>query len=169
MLTQAELKRQLHYDPSTGKFTRLLKSHGRRKAGSEAGSIVRRKHLRYRQICVNYVTYTAHRLAWLYMTGEWPPAGHVIDHINGDGTCNCWINLRLATPGQNCANSRRPSTNTTGYKGVTRTREGKFIAAIRANGKTRHLGVFDEAIDAHTAYREAGEQLWGPFHHAGKP
>jgi hypothetical protein len=35
-----------------------------------------------------------HRVIWFWMTGFWPSE---IDHINGDGTDNRWINLREVT------------------------------------------------------------------------
>ena len=41
-----------------------------------------------------------------------------IDHRDGDGLNNQKSNLRRATPGQNAANKRTPSTNTSGLKGV---------------------------------------------------
>ena len=69
MLTQAELKRQLHYNPETGIFTRLVSTARRIKVGDVAGFNSGQGYL---QICVNYTTYPAHRLAWLYCHGSMP-------------------------------------------------------------------------------------------------
>jgi hypothetical protein len=63
------------------------------------------------------VLYREHRLAWLYMTGEWPT--HEIDHINGDRVDNRFCNLREATASENRWNSRKRVNNTSGYKGVS--------------------------------------------------
>lgn len=46
--------------------------------------------------------YKASRLAWLYMTGEWPK--YEMDHINHVKDDNRWVNLRDVTPAENCAN-----------------------------------------------------------------
>ena len=41
------------------------------------------------------------------MTGAWPSPGTQIDHINHQRTDDRWSNLRLVSPIQNAANSRR--------------------------------------------------------------
>ena len=67
-LTQAELKRQLHYDPMTGVFTWLV-SFRKIWAGKAAGSSTIGG---YTKIGLNGKAYLAHRLARFYVTGERP-------------------------------------------------------------------------------------------------
>jgi len=77
MITQARLKELLNYDPETGIFTRLTYGKGNFYIGSVAGG---RTKNRYIAINLDKKIYLAHRLAHLYMTGEWPK--DQIDHIN---------------------------------------------------------------------------------------
>ena len=74
MLTQERLKEVLHYDPETGIFMWLVAPNGRIRVGMEAGS----SHDGYIGIKVDRILYKAHRLAWFYMTGEWP--ANDVDH-----------------------------------------------------------------------------------------
>lgn len=101
--------------------------------------------------------YPCHRVAWALMTGEWPE--DVIDHKDGDWTNNKWDNLRAATQGQNIANSRKPKTNTSGFKGVTKATKNRWRAKIRHQGKNIHLGLFPRKKDAHAAYVNASIEL----------
>jgi hypothetical protein len=84
------------------------------------------------------------------------------DHIDtGDTLNNQRGNLRAATPAQNAYNSRRRRDNKTGYKGVSYSAAmGRFVACIRLNGKTIHLGFHDSAHAAYAAYCKAA-----PIHH----
>ncbi len=93
MLTQAELKAVLHYDPETGIFTR----YGHNKCGSKT-------YQGYIGIGIKRKTYYAHRLAWLYMTGVWP--SKEIDHKNRIRDDNRWVNLREATRSMQSRNRR---------------------------------------------------------------
>lgn len=90
-LTQEVLKSLLYYDPETGIFVWLV-TRQRSPAGKEAGGYDEKG---YRRICVNGTKVRAHRLAWLYMTGEWPE--DQLDHINGLKDDNRFVNLREAT------------------------------------------------------------------------
>ena len=99
MISQTELKRLLYYEPLSGNFIRLITKCSRAKVGQIAGTT---HPLGYIKICLNKKIYSAHRLAYLYQTGEWPP--FEVDHINGNKSDNSWVNLRLATSSQNKAN-----------------------------------------------------------------
>lgn len=50
----------------------------------------------YRSIDIEGSKYLAHRLAWLYMTGEWPE--YLIRHKNEKNDDNSWDNLVNTTP-----------------------------------------------------------------------
>ena len=88
----------------------------------------------------------------------------LVDHKDGDGL-NCRrSNLRIATRGQNMANTGPNRTNTSGVRGVSRDREtGKWVARIRVNGKTHWLGRFEQIKDAASAYERAARHHFGEF------
>lgn len=156
-LTQARLKELLHYDPETGIFTYKLRFAHRIRVGDPVTSTNDNGYLR---LCLRYKKYYLHRLAWLYMTGEWPL--FQIDHKNTIRADNRWDNLREATNKFNNENRRSAHrTSISGLLGV-RKRKNKFLARIFADGKERHLGAFDTPELAHAAYVDAKRQL-----HAG--
>ena len=170
------LRSVLHYDPETGFFTwrersdlpegRARNAWNARYAGRRAGALVPSKHTTYVTIRINNRHYRAHRLAWLYVTGEWPSGD--IDHEDGDGTHNWFENLRDATRTQNNGNTRRPTNNTSGYKGVVRSHNGKrWVAYIRINGRLLHLGTYDTPQLAHAAYTRAAKAHFGDFARPG--
>jgi hypothetical protein len=106
--------------------------------------------------------YLAHRLAWLYMTNEWPLCN--IDHKDGDKTNNKWANLRLASVSQNAANKKRPATNTSGFKGVYwAPKSQKWAAQIEVNGHSIYLGLFATREGAHAIYCKAATEYFGGF------
>lgn len=149
MLTQKELKRIWNYCPTTGLFTRLVATSPNTKVGDIANH---RQSSGYIQIMVNNKPYLAHRLAWLYMTGEWPKGD--IDHKFGIRDDNRWSELRDVTRSINLQNQRRLRIdNKSGYAGVyLRKEKNKWGACININGKNVHLGVFESAYEA-GAYR----------------
>lgn len=71
----------------------------------------------YRQICVDYRFYYAHRVIWEQFNGPIPD-GMEIDHIDTNKDCNYLWNLRLATRNQNMHNRGIQQNNTSGIKGV---------------------------------------------------
>ena len=153
VLSVEELKRNLHYNPDTGVFTRVASNHPKVKIGDIAGSI----RNGYVVIKINVIAYNAHRLAWLYMTGAMPK--EFIDHINGDRSDNRFCNLREATNAQNVQNEKTlRKNNTTGFAGVIlnkRKKDKRYCAQIKINRKNVALGCFECPKEAHQAYLEA--------------
>jgi len=126
------LKSILHYNPENGKFTWIAVTSNRVKLGMEAGTM---RNNGYLKININSQLYFTHRLAFLYMTGEWPKAH--IDHINGVKDDNRWCNLREATSSQN-------NKNRAGYGTVDKNiypYKGRFAVRVC-------LGTYDTKEEA---------------------
>lgn len=158
ILSQKALKELLHYDPETGEFTWLVSRGRKAKAGSTAGSLDRHE---YQVIGVQGKLYLAHRLAWLYAHGEFPP--NDLDHINRVRADNRLQNLRLATRAENMQNISIPSSNTSGHVGVSWYKRGqKWQASITVNYKRIGLGCFPNIEDA-IAARKAAEKTYHQF------
>lgn len=162
-LTAEQLREVLDYDADTGIFTWKKLRPGGLEPGMAAGSPDNRGYMR---ISVLNRRYKAHRLAWLYVYGEWPP--DCVDHINGVKGDNRIINLRLASRSQNNANRPAYSNNASGIKGVYwEPRRKRWSAQITLNGKKELLGLFREKHAAADAYMEAAKRLFGEFARAG--
>ena len=89
----------------------------------------------------------------------------LVDHINRNGLDNRKANLRTATYTQNSRNRQKTNKNTwSKYKGVTFDyRRKKWLARIVVNRKKRHLGSFNNELDAGRAYDRAAGELYGEF------
>lgn len=171
MITQSELKFIINYDHESGEFTwRNPHKQGPAKVGAKAGTIKwcgsigsKRPYL---YIHFGRKWYRAHRLAWLYMTGEWPD--DQIDHINTDTLDNRFCNLRQATQRQNNYNQNINSKNTSGVKGVSwgKTRN-LWMARTKIDGKAVNLGRFSTIEAAEKKVREAREKWHKEFHNHG--
>lgn len=147
MLTVEELRRVLAYDPESGVFKWRVTLSRRAVSGKRAGS---KNTIGYIEIGIANVSYLAHRLAWLYVTGEWPQ--NEIDHRDGSRANNSFANLRdipHAGQQQNYRRARRDSI--LGYLGVSRNGK-RFSATIQLSGKRTYLGTFDTPRAAHAAY-----------------
>lgn len=148
----AILRADYEYHPDTGVFIHRLSG---RVAGSNTGT-------GYIRIGLRGDYYRAHRLAWLYMTGEPPP--EYIDHINGVRADNRWANLRSANLRQNQYNSRKRPGCKSKLKGVWRyPGTNKWRAYIKPNGKAIFLGTFSTEELAHAAYVAAAQKAFGEF------
>jgi hypothetical protein len=91
-------------------------------------------------------------------------AGQYRDHINGNSLDNRAANIRICTHQQNLFNTKRRTDNSTGYKGVSKiSGSAKFAAHIRINGKTRYIGTYITAQDAHKAYAKEAVRLFGEY------
>jgi len=83
-------------------------------------------------------------------------AGVTVDHRDRNKLDNRRRNLRLATRRQQNMNQGRKRTNKSGFIGVAwHKRAGKWCAGIRINGKSKHLGLFADPVEAACAYDTA--------------
>ena len=143
-LTQEILQHLLDYNPETGIWTwrnPLLRS--KVKPGDIAGRITSGGR---RQLRIASGFYYSSRLAWLYMTGEWPK--DQVDHINRIRDDDRWENLRAANQSQNSYN-RAWAEESGEWRGIRCC--GKQFA-VNIGGK--YLGLFktfDEAKIARDA------------------
>lgn len=156
VLTQERLKEILNYDPETGIFFWKTSVGKKIKAGDIAGCITRYSRM---QICIFGKRYLSHRLAWLYVHGNWPK--NQIDHKNGNPSDNRIDNLRDVTDAQNKQNRHRPnSNNKLCFLGVC-ARGMKFRARIIVDGKTYWLGTFSTPELAQAAYLSGKRKYHG--------
>ncbi len=148
MLSLNELKNSLSYDEFTGLFTWISVSpFGKYKKGDIAGSFD--KGNGYIRIGLNLESYSAHRLAWLYVHGEIPC---IIDHIDGDRTNNRIANLSNGTKLSNSRNQKRNKNNKSGVSGVHwNSNRSKWYATVSVFGKREFIGSFSELDDAISA------------------
>lgn len=98
----------------------------------------------------------AHKLAWLYVTGEYPSC--IVDHVNMVKNDNRYANLRLASKSQNGANSR--ARGSSGIKGAYWSKQ---IKRWYSRIGRRYLGTFDTPEQAHEAYVRAASQEFQEF------
>lgn len=147
------LRAALTYDPATGDFTWLRRpGRGVRtdRVGQVAGAV---NNTGYVAIQIGARKYLAHRLAWLYVHGEWPRSD--LDHINGVRTDNSIANLRPASRTLNAENQRLRE----GSLGVDFHRaSSRWRARITVDGDCRLLGYFASRIEAQEAYLHAKRQ-----------
>lgn len=167
MISHDELLSRLDYDKESGIFTWKL-STARRRSGEEAGGIFTcKKGKQYVVIGIKNKIYYAHRLAFLWVNGEFPPS-HV-DHIDSNGLNNRWNNLRLASRAENSKNVKIKKNNTSGVCGVYFNKQiKKWIAQIGIEGKVRSLGSFVNKEDAITVRQEEQKRLGFHINHGTK-
>lgn len=87
-----------------------------------------------------------------------------VDHINHNTLDNRKINLRLCLNGENNRNTLLRKDSITGYKGVSFDKiNKKYVAQIKYNKKSYHIGRFKTAREAAIAYNEKAKELFGEF------
>lgn len=116
----------------------------------------------YLQVEVEGSNKMLHRIIYEMHFGE-IPLGFQIDHIDGNPLNNRIENLRICTQVQNRQNSKISKNNTTGYRGIVKTPNGKFQARLTYNGKKLYLGLFEKAEDAFECVEIKRKELYGEF------
>lgn len=170
------LRSRLDYDPETGIFTWKPKpvrdgkwrrhdlAWNSRYAGTVAGSLTVNGYL---EITIQSddggrAKYLLHRLAWFYVTGEWPDAD--IDHKDWNKANNRFANLRPAKRFQNNGNRGLQKNNTSGVRGVYwNARARHWIAQIQRDGRISYLGCFKSKEEAAAARLAASEAYFGEY------
>ncbi len=150
--TAERLREVLHYDPDTGVFTARY-THRKRKVGSILGNVSKKGYLYF---WFEGRAQAAHRMAWLYVHGEWPK--DQIDHINRNPADNRIANLRECTNAENRQNIKPEGYGKSGRLGVVQDSTGKWRASIGLDGKRVHLGCFDTIEEAYGVYQEAKQK-----------
>jgi hypothetical protein len=141
-LTQQRLKEKLHYDPNSGIFTYHV-NNKTRKVYFTVGNLTDNGYIR---ISVDNKLYYAHRLAWLYVHGQYPK--DQIDHLDGNRINNRINNLRLAT---SQINAQNPKCEYRGYN-----KHGtKWRVRICVNNELIYIGSYDTEEEASIAYINA--------------
>lgn len=151
-LTQGILKCYLSYEPLTGIFTWVAGTpNSTRSINFDVGYLDKDG---YRIIGLLGKRYKAHRLAFLYMTGEMPK--NKVDHKDGQPSNNVWTNLRETDNSGNQQNKRKKKNSTSVYFGVffykTYRGQKKYHAYINENGAQRLIGRYLTELEAHNAY-----------------
>ena len=158
MITQERLKELFDYNPETGKFIRKV-SKGNTAIGDEGGS---ENGEGYLQIMIDGRVYQAHRLVFLWETGLFPKS--LVDHKDGNGSNNRRDNLRVASRSNNCLNSKRSASNTSGAKGVSFHKQTqKYRVQVTIKGKQQYFGGYDNLELADLVATEARNKYHGDF------
>lgn len=146
------------YEQDTGNFVRKFQANcADGKPGSIAGSLKKDGRIWIR---IDGIKYTAHRLAWLYMTGSWPT--DMIDHKDLNRENNAWSNLREATNSTNKMNTGPQTNNKLGIKNVHALPNGSFKASV-GKDKQYHQKIFKDCASAAQWAEQKRRELHGEF------
>lgn len=114
----------------------------------------------YIVIKIDGIPFKAHRLAWYFVTGEQPV---MIDHKNGNGLDNRFLNLRDCDHSGNAKNHGKTINGSGLPCGVRLIKSGKYQARITCDGNLMSLGAFDTAEQAESVYKEKRAELFKEF------
>ena len=107
--------------------------------------------------------FTVHRLVAKAFL-ENPDNKQMIDHTDENKANNNVKNLRWATASENGCNRGKQINNKSNYKGVCFNKSrNKYIAQIRINGKTKHLGYYETVEEASRVYDAKAKEINGEF------
>ena len=144
------------YDPDTGVIRWKIKWFNQ-EIGNVAGCVNTKG---YRNLKYKYITYKAHRIAWLLTYKHWPK--NQLDHNNRIRDDNRLCNLQEVNNSINQRNQKLPSNNTSKVMGVSWHKgQNKWAAYIYDTHKI-YLGADTDWFEAVCA-RKSAEARYG-FH-----
>lgn len=151
-ITQAKLQEVFDYDPNTGVIRYKLDT-----LRNSKGDIASYDHIGgYSSVCINTKSYLAHRIIYMYMTGDMPD---FIDHINHNRKDNRWDNLRNVSRLENNTNTSLSKNSTSKLNGVSLHKPtGKYRAYINKDYKQIHLGLYDTIDEAKEVREKANKE-----------
>jgi hypothetical protein len=160
LVSYERLTSLMRYDPDVGEFFWLVSRNcygGGITPGVQVKGCVDRHG--YKIIGIDGRRYQASRLAWFYVHKTWP-VGEV-DHINRNTLDNRLSNLRDALNRTlQRGNQKMRKDNRCGLKGVQWSKnEQKW----RARCRSKTIGMFNTAEEAHEAYIKAAQKAFGEF------
>lgn len=147
MIDAIKLRERIQYNPETGNWIWLRSNRGGWN-GRPAGSLDAKG---YWIIKIDGQSYKASRLAYLYMTGEWPP--NEMDHKDRQPWNDAWTNLQPATRTEN--NLNRDYTGASGHKGVYKHASNNRYCAQYDNIYIGSYKTIEEAAAARQAFIDA--------------
>ena len=151
MITLARVRALYDYDTAAGQLRYKLRMSPRVKVGDIVGG----DKERYRYAGVDGESVPLHHLVWFWHHGEWPPADLAFQDGNPGNT-----HIENLVPQSKSATANKHkglrATNSTGVKGVSPARNGKFQAHLYGPGGSRVLGThFKTIADAAAAIERA--------------
>lgn len=109
---------------------------------------------------LNNKTYLVHRIIF-EMLDRKLEYDEIIDHANRNYTDNRISNLRACSASKNAMN-RKQIESLVKYKGVD-LHKNKYRVRIKLEGKSKHIGYFDDPESAARAYDENALKYFGEF------
>ncbi len=102
----------------------------------------------------------AHRFAYELFNNP-IPEGMQVDHTCHVRRCVNPFHLRLVTPRQNSQNRSGAQRNSkSGVRGVSQTSSGRWLARVGYEGRTVHVGYFDDLDEAERAVTAKRTELF---------
>lgn len=157
-LTQELVQRLFRYEDGKLYWKEKYSNRSGVVIGKEAGC---KQKIGYKVVVINNKLFYAHRIIFLMCYGFMPKG---IDHIDGDNTNNCILNLREANQSQNMSNTGLRSNNKSGVKGVCWDKDRNlWTARVAYNKKVFNVGRFENIKDAELAVKAKRKEIHGEF------
>jgi len=157
-ITQALLHEMLDYNKDSGVFVWKVRSAQKIRVGDIAGTVNAKGYVGIKLFGKRYL---AHRLAWMYINGEFPDS--FIDHANTVRTDNRIDNLRLSTHQENKRNGKLYKNNTSGFRGVA-FKQNAWVGSLEVGDRRVYVGRFKTAAEASAAVEKQAEKIHSLFY-----